>query len=159
MPQAQKEKIECEFDNKRKICFVCTGNTCRSPMAAAAYNFLFSDSGITAYSRGISANGFSPISENAVYALKSKNIKPTDCFDYENHISRQISDKDFLLSEQIYGISEQHAMALIYAFPAYADKISPLPISIPDPFGGDEQTYCNCLDMIIEALKEISNGN
>ena len=45
------------------LLFVCTGNTCRSPMAAAMFNFLFPERNAFAVSAGLCADG-SPISEN-----------------------------------------------------------------------------------------------
>ena len=44
------------------LLFVCTGNTCRSPMAAAMFNFLFPERNAFAVSAGLCADG-SPISE------------------------------------------------------------------------------------------------
>lgn len=41
MTHMQEQQKETEKKDVRvKVCFVCTGNTCRSPMAAAALNAL-----------------------------------------------------------------------------------------------------------------------
>lgn len=156
MPSAQKEKIKTESEHGFKVCFVCTGNTCRSPMAAAVYNHLNKGSGKIAISAGIGADGFSPISENAVSALHEKGIQSTEDNDYEKHISTQVSEEMLSCCNCIYGITEKHTMALICAFPQFANRISPLPLSITDPYGGDLSVYRSCLDLIIKAVGELS---
>ena len=55
-----------------KVIFICTGNTCRSPMAAAVLNHYGAPKGIFAFSRGIYADVGAPISENAAKALENK---------------------------------------------------------------------------------------
>ena len=156
MPLEQAEKIDIAEGIKHKICFICTGNTCRSPMAAAVYNHINREGDTFAVSFGLYGDGVSPISENAVYALKKAEIEPTEYFDYEKHISKPIDSVELASCEKIYGITNSHTLALISAFPQFAAKITVLPKSIPDPFLGDEAVYCECLDMIISAIKEIS---
>jgi protein-tyrosine phosphatase len=54
--------------DKRYIAFVCTGNTCRSPMAEGIFNKLAEEKGIdvTAESFGLSTITGAPVSENSV---------------------------------------------------------------------------------------------
>ena len=54
------------FENRGlKVCFVCTGNTCRSPMAAAVLNQYGKKYDISAVSAGLFPHVGDPISENA----------------------------------------------------------------------------------------------
>ena len=87
------------------VCFVCTGNTCRSPMAEATVNHLFrvppvctacdmqrvlSMPSVRATSAGLYGAG-DPIAKNAVRALEAADIPSTPDNDYKNHISRPIN--------------------------------------------------------------------
>ena len=131
--------------------FVCTGNTCRSPMAAALFNAFWSRRGV-ASSAGTAAS-LRSISENARLALEARGITPTPLNDYTAHISRQVTEGMVRSATRVYGISSRHRDMLISAFPEYAEKIFALPIDITDPYGGDLNTYKACLKDIEAALK------
>ena len=157
---AEKPKIEPEETGSREkeiktVCFVCTGNTCRSPMAEALFNDMSRARGgkMRASSAGIWPAEGMPISENAAKALRGAGIDPLPDNDYLSHTARRIEYTDMLLCDLIVGISASHAMALLGAFPEFASKIISMAEDIPDPFGGDEKVYEECLGRIRKSLE------
>ena len=152
-----EEKAECA-ESKKKLVFVCTGNTCRSPMAAALYNHLFENGEFAASSAGLYADG-SPISEKAADALMERGVLPTPSNDYRRHVSRNLDEKIVSEADLIVGISGSHAMEIMLRYPAYASKIAVLSEDVPDPYGGDASVYRACLDMLERILNASFGGS
>ncbi len=139
-------------ENPIRICFICTGNTCRSPMAAAVLNHLGKGK-YYATSAGISAFNGAPISEDAVKALENAGIESTENNDYKNHRSRLITEEILKNCDKAVAMSERHMMSLLYAFPVYAEKIMVMSKNISDPYMLGQEEYRRCLDEITECIK------
>jgi protein-tyrosine-phosphatase len=139
----------------KKILFVCTGNTCRSPMAAALMNKLLEERGIMqviAESAGLAANEGGRASKNAVIAAGEAGA------DLSGHRARAVTRALIEGSDGIYAMSPGHRAALAAAYPAAAGRIKLLGSGIPDPYGGDINIYRRCRDDIIAALEGIIEG-
>lgn len=128
------------------ILFVCTGNTCRSPMAEGYLRSKGID-GVTVLSRGIASDG-SPVSLNSKAAMAEVGI------DISGHISRQITDGDINKADKIICLSPSHKAVLLSAG-VPADKLCVLGNGISDPFGGDISVYRRCRDEIFAAVDEL----
>ncbi len=127
------------------ILFVCTGNTCRSPMAQGYLNSK-NLKGIKAFSRGLAADG-SPVSNYSKEVMKEKGI------DISSHISKPISMFDFKRADRIVCLSASHKRVLMEF--AEEEKLCVLGGGISDPFGADIDTYRRCRDEIFKAVDEL----
>ena len=152
-----------------RVCFVCTGNTCRSPMAAAVLNHktriiegctacdinkLLNTKPIRATSAGLYAMG-EPIAENAARALEAAGIPSLADNHYRAHISRSIDLETMESCDRIVGLTSKHALQLLTMYPQFASKITCFPEDIPDPFGGDLEAYKACLEAIRRGIDDM----
>lgn len=128
------------------ILFVCTGNTCRSPMAEGYLRSKKLD-GVTVLSRGLACDG-SPVSLNSKTAMAEVGI------DISGHISRQITDSDIKNADKIICLSPSHRAVLLSAG-VPQEKLYILGKGISDPFGGDITVYRRCRDEIFAAIDEL----
>ena len=136
-----------------KFLFVCTGNTCRSPMAEAIFNFSSKNEDFEAFSRGTSVFFEEPINPKAKSVLESMGILGF------NHVSKQISENDIENADAILTMTSSHKMLLKSKFPKYANKIFTLSEkafgrdkSISDPYGQGTDVYMICAKEIEEAV-------
>ena len=125
------------------ILFVCTGNTCRSPMAEG-YLKSKGIEGVTVSSRGLAADG-SPVSLNSKTAMDEAGI------DIGSHISKQITADDINKADKIICLSPSHKAVLLSAG-VPENKLYILGDGISDPFGGSIETYRRCRDEIFAAI-------
>jgi protein-tyrosine-phosphatase len=136
---------------QNKILFVCTGNTCRSPMAAGIFNALAEKKGLTicAESAGILATpgGAEP---NAVEAAKLYGA------DLSAHRTRRFERSMLNAYDRIYCMTAACADTLKHEYPVYAEKI--LTISdhdLTDPYGLGLQVYLQTAAELFEAAERL----
>ncbi|MBR5515218.1 MAG: hypothetical protein IKU52_03335 [Clostridia bacterium] len=143
-----------------KICFVCTGNTCRSPMAMALYNHLYKHKNSYAVSLGLYPCIGEPISQNAIQALNESGIEAVNNNRFDKHTANEVTEEKLSSCNLIIGMTQAHSFELICRFPRIASRIITMPEPVCDPFGGDINTYKACLVQIEKGLKELfSNEN
>ena len=132
----------------KHIIFICTGNTCRSPMAAALCTELAARRGmreLVIESRGLAAASGDPASPHAAEALSEVGLELTA------HRARQADPAELAAADLLVCMTRSHRIILEGAgLPA--DKIRTLGVGIPDPFGGSLADYRVCRDAIAAAL-------
>ena len=150
---AKETKPHADAFAPKRVLFVCTGNTCRSPMAAALLNHTVREREIVpsllATSAGLFAAEGAPISAIAAGALAEAGVATEE---FEGHVAQTVSADMVKQADVVIGITARHAMELMMRFPESAAKIEALPMDIEDPFGGDLSVYRGCLSMLSYAI-------
>ncbi len=127
-----------------KILFVCTGNTCRSPMAQAIAQNLYKDFEFS--SAGLCANENDTATENAVVAIKEKGL------DISSHCSKQLTMELIDSVDFIVPMTSSHTQMLLLAG-VNENKILKFDEEIADPFGCSLEVYKNCSMQIEKNIK------
>ncbi len=127
-----------------KVLFVCTGNTCRSPMAEALLKHLKTSEQIEVKSAGVFAMDGNNASPNAIEALREKGIA---C----EHQSSSLSPDLVEWATIILTMTNSHKQSVIDYYPDAGRKTFTLAEyvgekgmgnkDITDPFGGSLSTY------------------
>ena len=137
------------------ITFVCTGNTCRSPMAEGIFKKIVEARNINdiqCRSCGLSAYSGDCASPNAVEAVKKYGVN------IENHRSSVLTQYLVLETDLFICMTAAHAQALKNALYMYNKKITVLGGGISDPYGGNLEVYENCADEIYRNLSILADA-
>ncbi|MDQ8197795.1 low molecular weight protein arginine phosphatase [Pelagicoccus enzymogenes] len=149
-------------DTPDEIVFICTANTCRSPMAAALFRHALAAQddplrSLKVSSAGVSAFPGQAASSNSVEALKKVGI------DLKDHRSQGLSQELVDNALAFFCMTDSHLAMLNY-------QIDPPPANaflmrqfmgdgvddqIPDPFGGNLHLYESCRDSMVEAIPSL----
>lgn len=141
------------------ILFVCTGNTCRSPMAEQIFNQQARDLSAHATSAGLNAQEGSPINPLAVEALKGLGYSPTE------HSSKLISTEAVEVADVILTFTQSQKIELGQRFPAASGKLFTISEyanaglseieDVPDPYGESQVVYQETAERIASLVKGI----
>ncbi|WP_435017887.1 Sua5/YciO/YrdC/YwlC family protein [Tundrisphaera sp. TA3] len=131
------------------ILFVCTGNTCRSPMAEALCKARLADRlgcrpdelvgrGYVVQSAGVSAHDGMPAAAHAIDVVRSRGGS------LDAHASRRATAEMVRQADWIVAMTLDHLDALLDQVPEVADRarlLHPLGDDVADPIGSDRDVY------------------
>jgi protein-tyrosine phosphatase len=132
----------------KTILFVCTGNTCRSPMAACLMNDLLAKAGRSdwkAISAGIAAFDGQPASAGARHAMAKRGLS------LDGHRSRSVTQQLLDGCGHVICMGMQHAAALRHTF-SPLPRLHALSPAVSDPYGGSDAVYETCADELLQHL-------
>lgn len=132
--------------------FVCTGNTCRSPMAESLFRKRLAerigcseaelaDRGFQVMSAGVSAMHGGPAADEAVEIMSEFGC------DLSTHESQPLSDRLARYADHIFAMTRGHREAILTQWPELASRTALLDYQqadISDPIGGPIETYRRC---------------
>lgn len=140
------------------ILFVCTGNLCRSPMAAALLRQRLAAEGLAdsyrILSAGVWAMNGRPASENARAVMAERGL------DISDHVARTLTTEDVAEADLILVMAQEHEQLIHHTWPQYRWKVHRLSEmagkrqDIADPYGGPIEEYRACADTIARYIDQ-----
>lgn len=147
----------------QRILFVCSGNTCRSPMAEVllrkelqAYSAKQLQNLLEIRSAGIMAGAGSPASPEAIKVMAEQGM------DLSQHRSQRLNEHLLQWADLVLTMTESHRQYIISEYANQSDKVHTLAqfsgikhIDIVDPFGSGIQTYRQSARQLQQLIRQL----
>ena len=135
------------MNSEKRVLFVCTGNTCRSPMAEGFFRKAATkdESLVSLGSAGVAAYNGDRISPESADELKRRDAKLNE------FRSRSVTKEMLEEATHVFAMTESHLYTLTRSFPDYAEKCylvcdfieidGKAGLDVPDPIGMGVRAY------------------
>jgi protein-tyrosine phosphatase len=162
-----REGVVSREELERQACclivFVCTGNTCRSPLAEALCKKMLADRlacrpdelpqrGFIVQSAGLAALMGGGAAAEAVEAARELGA------DLREHVSRPLTPLWVAQADYLIAMTTSHLQALASQFPGIGPQprlLSDLGEDVPDPIGCEQEVYRECAHCILRHLENL----
>ncbi|MGV9419643.1 low molecular weight protein-tyrosine-phosphatase [Streptomyces sp. NPDC003674] len=143
-----------------RVCFVCTGNICRSPMAESVFRARVEKAGLEDRVE-IDSAGTGGWHEGE--AADPRTVSVLDEHGYRTgHVARQFQPSWFARLDLVVALDTGHLKALRRLAPTEEDarkvrllrsyaQPTPDDLDVPDPYYGGREGFQECLEMVEEA--------
>lgn len=146
-------------DVTSKVLFVCTGNTCRSPMAEGLFQMVAEGEGFEVSSAGVAAHDGSQASPETVEILRENGIV------LENFRSRMVNEAMLEEADAVFCMTESHLIQLERMFPEHEEKYhlacdfleinGVVGADVPDPIGMGPAAYHRVAEVLEAGMEGI----
>ena len=152
-----------------RLCFVCTGNICRSPMAAAVMTQLAGNDPALAGRIAVSSAGTGPWHEGEPIDPRAQAVLSSRGYDATDHVAHQVSVTDLPHVDLLVALDRRHQqtlrslgsgaglddrLVLLRSF----DRTAGGAVDVPDPYYGDEADFAHCLDQVELACRGLAGA-
>jgi protein-tyrosine-phosphatase len=138
------------MSDQQRVLFVCTGNLCRSPMAAAVAAHRWGSASVRFESAGVLAVEGAPATQSALVACEEVGA------DLSDHRARQFDTELAADVGRILVMTEGHRRRVLEIAPEAAGKVEmlhPGGADVEDPYGLPLEVYRATRDEITAALE------
>ena len=146
----------------KMILFVCTGNTCRSPLGEKICEQVLSgrlgcridqleEKGYVVMSAGIAAGTDVPASTGTRESLRDRGLDASD------HASQLLNEMHVKYADIIFAMTRTHREAILSSWPSADTRLFVLRTDggdIADPIGGNFQVYEDCARSIEQEIRK-----
>ncbi len=132
----------------KKIMFICSGNTCRSPLAEGLFRHWLANkniSDIQVSSAGVSTFSGDEVSINSAIAAMNRGVN------ISLHRARQLNPQHLAETDLFVCMTEAHARALL----RFCHSSRVMTLNVPDPYGKSLDVYEECAENIEKEFPRI----
>lgn len=132
----------------KKIMFICSGNTCRSPLAEGLFKKYLQKNNINDIEVSSAGVGVFPGDEVSINSILVAGVRGIDI---SSHRARGLNSEHILTTDLFCCMSESHRQVLL----KYCDENKIMVLNVPDPYGRPIEIYEECAKQLKNQFSDI----